>query len=184
MDKNLGFTWSTCSIFLANAFPSRGTEVRTSTSGVGKDHSQCQPEGIYRYQSPWWQGERNPVLLQFSLHSSFLVVISQAQLLLDLLLGTMQHNHIGDFIWNWRENMVLVHFTPSWIKDWMNFLSSPAVVPGNVVLFLVMLHWSCSEEMLWLTRSSSLGACSRNIPAKCLATESLLPSTNNWLLAR
>lgn len=73
---------------------------------------------------------------------------------------------------------------PSWIKGWMNFLSSPGVVSGNVVLFLVMLHQSCSEEMLWLTCSSSLGSWTRNIPAKCLATESLLPSTNNWLLAR
>lgn len=68
----------------------------------------------------------------------FLVVISQAQLLLNLLLGTIQHIHIGDFIWNWRENTILVHFTPSWIKGWMNFVSSPAVVSGNV-LFLVML---------------------------------------------
>lgn len=88
----------------------------------------------------------------------FLVVISQGQLLLNLLLGTIQHIYTGDFVWNWRENMILVYFTPPWIKGWMNFLSSPAAVSGNVVLFLVILHQSCSEEMLWLTRSSSLAA--------------------------
>lgn len=80
--------------------------------------------------------------------------------------------------------MILLHFTPSWIKGWMNFLSSFAVVSGNVVLFLVMFHQSCSEEMLWLTCSSSLGTCSRNASAKCLATELLLPSANCLLFAR
>lgn len=41
-----------------------------------------------------------------------------------------------------------------------------AIVSGNVVLFLVMLHQSWSEETLWLTRSLSLGTCSRNASPK------------------
>lgn len=123
-------------------------------------------------------------LLGFILHSNFLMVaISQAQLLLDLLLGTIEHIYIGDFTWNRRPNMILVHFTPSWIKGWTNFLSSSAVVSGNV-LFLVTLHQSRAEETLWLMRSSSRSTCSRNPSAKCLSTELLLLSANCLLFAR
>lgn len=137
------------------------------------------------YSSLWCQGQINPVLLQQSLHCSFLMVaVSQAWLLLNLFLGTIQHIYIGDFIWNWRESVILLHFTPSWIKGWMNFLPSFAVVSENVVLFLMTLHQSCSEETLWLTRSSSLGTCSRNTSAKCLATELLLLGSNCLLFAR
>lgn len=73
---------------------------------------------------------------------------------------------------------------PFWIKGWVNFVSSYVIASGNAVLFLVMLHQSCSEETLWLTAAQSLGTCSRNASAKCLATEFLLPSANCLLFAR
>lgn len=110
-----------------------------------------------------------------------MVAISWAQLLLNLFLGIIQYIYIGDFTWNWRQSMILLCFTPSWINGWMDFLSSFAVVSGNV-LFLVMLHQSCAE-MLWLPHSSSLSACSRSTSAKCLTTELLLLNANCLLFA-